>query len=827
LEDRQLLSTFLVTTAMDNGSNTTPTAGSLRQAILNSNSTSGSNTIDFAIPGAGVHTIQPPTPLPTVTNAVLIDGYSQTGSSRNTSATADNAVLLIELNGSRAGFTDGLLITGSNVTVQGLVIDGFGSYGIAIDGSESEASNDVVQGNFIGTDPTGTTAKGNGQGGVLLNFMFASTIGGTTPAARNLISANLANASPPPLTSGIDIVGNFAERNLVEGNFIGTDASGTRPLGNTGAGVHISAGVNNTIGGTAAGAGNVIAFNVGNGVTIDTGTGNAILSNSIFGNAAPGVTTPQGIRLVNNGNHNQAAPVLTSAVTSGTTTTVQGTLTSVLSSTFTVQFFANPTADPSGFGQGQTFLGSASVLTDSTGTANFTFVSPTAVPAGQFISATATFVLPSELPTPTDTSEFSRDISVTNAVPTLTSLVPTSVPEGNPAFTLTVNGTNFVSTSTVQFAGTPLTTTFVSGMQLRASVPAALVGDTGTFPVTVVSPGPGGGTSNALNFAVTNVPPVLTNVAVTTPILEGQSATLSGSFVDPGVHDTFTLTVNWGDGSQNSVVPLAAGVRSFNVPHLYQAESPTPVPISLTLTDKDGASTSGSSAVVVIGFLDKLYCDLFHRAPDVAGFTYWHGQLAAGMTRQQVATAFLLTPEYRGIEVDQFYQGILHRKADPGGRAAGVSALLSGVSEANFVIGLVTSPEYTATHPDNASFVTGLFTDILLRTPGPAEVATWVQVLQSGLVNRAGVAQAFLSSTEAYLLAVNENFQDFLGRGVDTATALTLLPSLINGQMTSTSLSAAVLSSNEYFLRFPSMVCIMIPPGNGPSGGGGGGGFGF
>ena len=111
MEDRTLLSTFLVSNTGDSG------PGSLRQAILDSNvAPSGTSTIAFAIPGQGAQIISPLSPLPPITNSVLIDGFSQPGYS---------GTPLIELSGSQAGTTNGLTITGSDVTVRGLDIDNF------------------------------------------------------------------------------------------------------------------------------------------------------------------------------------------------------------------------------------------------------------------------------------------------------------------------------------------------------------------------------------------------------------------------------------------------------------------------------------------------------------------------------------------------------------------------------------------------------------------------------------------------------------------------------------------------------------------------------
>src|SRR5438552_3305238 len=100
-------------------------------------------------------------------------------------------------------------------------------------------------------------------------------------------------------------------------------------------------------------------------------------------------------------------------------------------------------------------------------------------------------------------------LTINNPVPTTTSISPASTTAGSAQFTLTVNGTNFVSTSTVYWNGSPLTTTFVSSTQLTAIVPAANVAAVGTASVTVLNPAPGGGTSNAQTFTINPPPPVI------------------------------------------------------------------------------------------------------------------------------------------------------------------------------------------------------------------------------------------------------------------------------------------------------------------------------
>ena len=226
--------TYPVTNTNDSG------AGSLRQAILDANAHSGPDNISFNIPGSGVRTITPAATLPVITSPVTIDGYTQPGSSTNTTASADNAVVLIELNGSNAGsgITGLTLGPGSaGSTIRGLAINRFTGSGILV-----QSDSNTISGNLIGTDATGTAALGNAADGISIQAS-SNTIGGTTVAARNVISANGRH--------GISLGGGavVAQNNAVQTNFIGTDVTGTRLLGNGGDGVYATSATSNTIGG--------------------------------------------------------------------------------------------------------------------------------------------------------------------------------------------------------------------------------------------------------------------------------------------------------------------------------------------------------------------------------------------------------------------------------------------------------------------------------------------------------------------------------------------------------------------------------------------------
>jgi hypothetical protein len=213
VEDRRLLSTFLVNAATDTG------PGSLRQAILESNAATGlANTIDFDIPGQGVQTIAPLSSLPAITQAVLIDGWSRSGYA---------GTPLIELSGSQlsTGAGDGLTITGSGVTVRGLDINNF-SQGAGILISGTGATGNVIAANDIGTDPTGAQVLPNYFGVRILGGAHDNLVGGSTAASGNLITDNL---GPGVAVEGDGSVGNRITADRIFAN----DISSTPTPGGT------------------------------------------------------------------------------------------------------------------------------------------------------------------------------------------------------------------------------------------------------------------------------------------------------------------------------------------------------------------------------------------------------------------------------------------------------------------------------------------------------------------------------------------------------------------------------------------------------------------
>lgn len=265
--------TFTVTSTSDPGSGScTLSSCSLRDAISAANSNPGSDTIAFTISGSGVQTIRPNSALPTVTDAVILDGTTQTPSSSTPT---------IELRGDLAS-SDGLRISASNCTVKGFIINRFGGSGILISG----AGNNTIASNWIGVDSTGLSAAGNALYGIELSNSANNLIGGSSASARNVISGNG--------SYGIYVGDTASSANQIKGNYIGTDYQGALAIGNTG-GISLKSS-NNIIGGSSSGEGNVITglglFGLYQ-INLTESDSNTILGNYIGTNAAGNASLSQ------------------------------------------------------------------------------------------------------------------------------------------------------------------------------------------------------------------------------------------------------------------------------------------------------------------------------------------------------------------------------------------------------------------------------------------------------------------------------------------------------------------------------------------------------
>jgi len=545
--------TLTVTTTADSG------AGSLRQAIVDSNASPGVlDTIAFNVTGAGcagipaVCTIKPATVLPNIIDPVIINGYTQPGSSPNTLAVGEDAVLLIELDGSLAGVNGiGFTILGNATTIQGLVINRFDYVGVFIDATGGGTlGGHTVRGNFIGTDPSGTVAAGNSTWGIFLRSPD-SLIGGPSPADRNVIGANGISGSFGAniriegdfggSVSGSAVKGNYigtnaggtaslgghdgvafypgsgvavggpgagegnvisgnsnygisldyacvAElaNNTIQGNSIGVDASGTSPLGNGQGGIYLGCQAHdNQVGGSAAGAGNLIAFNgstgalVGAGIFVDaaSSTGNAIRGNRIFSNHGLGIALGTASPIPNDStdgdagpNELQNFPIIVSSTT-GASTHITGKFKGAPSTAFQLDFFANAACSnfPREFLEGETYLGFSPVTTDVSGNATFDVTLPVATGAGARISATATDPAG-------NTSGFSQRIvfALTGA---------TSGPAAG-GTVIGVAGTDFANPTTMTIGGVSTPVSFLDDHTLQSTSPAVGAGTVNDLVVT-------------------------------------------------------------------------------------------------------------------------------------------------------------------------------------------------------------------------------------------------------------------------------------------------------------------------------------------------------
>ncbi|MFT3790523.1 MAG: Ig-like domain repeat protein [Rudaea sp.] len=709
--------TYTVSNTGDSG------AGSLRQAIVDANAGGAGGTIVFAIPAAtdagcgaasGVCTIKPAFDLPAITQGVVLDGYTQPGAQANTNTVESrqglNGALKIELDCAMAGTC--IAIDATDVTVKGLVINGFSSFGIdvaiaggtatiagnyigtnvagtavvagsaqtAIDiragsagsvmigGTTAAARNllsgneqavfsysamaPTIQGNLLGTDASGTASLTSSGNTLNLNPVgVAAIVGGTAAGAGNLIWNDSGAAGAP--SAGVFIsggIGDLVQGNLigtdvagthviahasshsigiwmtnaqssfigattpggrnviagfpgggievdalgvatggsnrVVGNFIGTDISGSVDLGNAGIGVQVGGNAMATIGGSDAGASNIIAFtktngtaNSGIGVGITAGNGNPISRNAIFGNAALGIDLGlDGVTSNDTGDADSGAnalqnfPVVSASIAGGTAT-ISGTINSSASAALHLEFFANSACSDAGYGQGQAFIGSTDVTTDGSGNATFGGLSLTVPGALTVITATATDAAG-------NTSEFSKCPAAAAGASstTLISSLNPSVVGQSVTFTATVAGN--APTGTVQFKD--------GGINLGAAVALAGASATlvtnslaaGTHPISAVYSGDGGNTGST-----SAVVEQIVNSTALTPTQTTLASSLNPS--TPGHAVTFSATVG-------GALPDAFDRRTHGT-------AVTPAAISGTVQFKDGATNLGGPMALAGG----------------------------------------------------------------------------------------------------------------------------------------------------------------------------------------------------------------------------------
>lgn len=524
---------------------------SLREAITAANNTTGVDAIHFDIPvdadpgcdaASGVCTIQPSdSGLPYISDPVTVDGTTQPTFA---------GTPVIELDGSLTGAdVNGLAIWAGSTTIRGLVFNRFANNSDLVFWTSGA---NIIEGNFFGTDPTGTIARGS-LNAVHLYGISGNTVGGTATPARNLFSGGSmgvalnagANASTVlgnlfgtdvsgssalgndgnsvlitgsswnntiggmeagatnVLSGALDgattlAIGSGSSGNLVQNNLLGTDITGAGALGASGTAMLIFESNGNTIGGATAAA-NTIAYNqTGVFVVGDTATGNLIVGNTIFANAELGIDLCAVYSLISlpdstvircedptqvspnddedpdsGANNVQNFPVLTS-IEHGSTT-IGGTLNSIPSSTFNLDFYSNSSCNPSIHGEGEIWLGSEVVTTDAAGDAAFSAFFAADVPPDHFVTATATDA-------DHNTSEFSRCLVEGPDLEIGLDVTPDPVQAGGGlVYTITVDNFGLGDSTGVTVTNTlPGEVTFVSSSQpcdVASGVATCALGD--------------------------------------------------------------------------------------------------------------------------------------------------------------------------------------------------------------------------------------------------------------------------------------------------------------------------------------------------------------
>ncbi len=507
----------------------------------------------------------------------------------------------------------------------GNVISGNNDMGLEIvdnGGAGAKLGTLILQGNTIGLASDGMTAVPNASGGIRTNLQFTSvTIGGSV-AGRNLISGNggggyitqgflqadLFNFSDNYVglaQDGITARGNGGagailvarqytvlsnilgsnqgnglylttgnQISSIRGNRIGVAADGSA-RGNTGNGIRINSLNSMTVGGPGTDA-NIIANNGADGIALTSSGFAQIAENSIYANTGLGIDLNEDGVSANDsgdsdsgGNDLQNHPTISSAVHSGGITFVDGALSAAASTTYTLRFYASTSPDPSGYGEGETYLGSATVTTNALGTASFNFQSPVAL--GLYITATA--ANPSGF-----TSEFSNAV-VVNGPPQIRMAAP--------------------SVTTPESGTVALTIERVFGSTGAASVDwMTIPGSAGTSDYTSAS-----GTANFANGETTKT----INIAITPDALDEPTESLNVELSNVSVgtdlgtaHTTIHITDD--DPAPSLSIADASGVES-NAPLPFDVtlSAPSGRTITVDYLTSNGTAIAGSDYAAAAG----------------------------------------------------------------------------------------------------------------------------------------------------------------------------------------------------------------------------------
>ena len=535
------------------------------------------------------------------TNSNQVKGNYIGTNASGTAAVANNSGIII------SGGAQSNIIGGSSAARN--IISGNTNGGITVTGSGTNGT--IIKSNYIGLDVNGTTAIANSSTGISVNTSAQSTqIGGTGANEGNIISSNT--------SMGIWISSLGTDSATIQGNYIGTDVTGLLNRGNGAEGIYISAGPNsNVIGGTGAGAANIIAFNSGDGVGIlfpmGAGLYNRVSGNSIHSNSGLGIDlAPDGVGATGGANNNKARPTITGITSSGANFTTTATVTAG----DTIEFFrvnntASPgvTPDPTGSGEGFLYLGQCvdngacsgphiSAVADANaaaGTVQATLLS-TGLIVGDYVTSTATDAV-------NNTSEFSVNMQIA-AIYQPDAMIKLSA-EGDGSY---LTGNTYEATATVQIKSkgglSGSTAAYTIKFENDANVTDSLL-ITGTatgsnFTVQYLDD-----TSTDRTAAVTGAGYTISSLAVGASKVWTLNVTPSG---DPtpvaggASYNVFVTATSTNDSAKKDQIKATTTSTSANLTLLKNADKANAAPgdeISYTVTASNGSGLTAASNIVL------------------------------------------------------------------------------------------------------------------------------------------------------------------------------------------------------------------------------------
>jgi hypothetical protein len=405
-------------------------------------------------------------------------------------------------------------------------------------------------------------------------------------------------------------------------------------------------------------------------------------------------------------------------------------------------------------------------------------------------------------------------LTALNAVPTITGFVPPALVEGSGDTLVTVNGTGFVNGSTVQVNGIPVATTFFTGSQLQATIPAADMAEEGSLSITVVTPGPGGGTSAAVTLPINDAP--LNGTGLSLAATEGTTFTGTvASFTDAdpnGAASDYTASIVWGDGTTTTADSITASGGGFVVVGTHAYIEDGSFTVSVVVHDAGGASATSQSTATVS-----------EPALALTAVTV-NGNELSSLSNVTVATF----THGSGIEPASGFSATIDW--GDGATSAGTIAL-SGTTysvvgthtyndEGKFAIHVTVTDESTSATmattatlleellpggvrgTANERYISELYRDLLHRAVEPGGLAFWDNLLGQG-ESRAQIAQQIIAAGapfEYYRTIVNGLYETYLHRAADP-NGLQFYANLMHNGATAEQIAGSIVASLEFAQR--------------------------